>query len=705
LKNQDNIEVSKRAAPNDRRRPAPLLIRPFFLLIVLLIGTSFGCAYYNTFYYARRYYNEAEELQSKSKADVLSQQAKAKYDKSIEKCLKVIVEYGGGWKAGIDDALFLMGACYYGKREYETAIKKFNELILNYPESEHIEEALFFTGQSYFKLRNVATAQRVYARILRDNPSFSRRDEIIISVAEALESDGEYLPAARQYRIIVEQFKDSEKRELALERMGEIYFDQGYFDSSLLAFEELSQITQDDELFFEAQLKLGSSRMRLHDHDGALEIYKKILPERPESDEKGGRVWLALAEAENRAGNYDKALEYLGFVSEHFASRTTLGLEADFRIGYTNEVYLKDYTASRSAYEKAVRSTQRSVFKDQAQRRLQNVTRLEQLQSSGEEGEETNLDNSAMAALQVAEFSYFESDDIEEALALYKQVTTDYPGTMPARRAGFARGWIYYNELDSLSASVEEFEQIADGYPDSDQAKRALDLMTEIGLTPPERLQMLREKVSIALAQARARRDSVLADSLLAAQALADSLALVQEAAVAAAAAAADSLGDIVFPVSHPDSIVAAPTLDELRTRRDAMRGIQGGTDSLMATSPLDSIPPHREPTEIERLREAHAIVDSMRNVSSEIELPDSMRSTEMDSSLTEDSDLPLTPEQQRERARQMARENSETRQPATRLLPEQELQMNRHRVTGDSLIVGDSLTTANPDSTEEEDQ
>jgi TolA-binding protein len=535
------------------------------VLTLLLMGLALlpvGCAYFNTFYHAQQSYKKALRVQWESKSEKLSPTAIGHYDAAIEKCAKVIFDHGGGWNAGIDDALFLMGACYYGKREYDTAIKKFNELLLHYSESDHAPEALFYTGLCYSKMRNHATAKRIFDRVLRAYPDFERRDEILMTAAEGLEMGGEQQAAIRQYQEVIRRYRKSAQREKALERLGEIQFEDGRFDSALIAYQELAHTTRDDDLYFEAQLRAGACLVRLGRVDEAVTIYGRIIPESPERNENGGRVWLAWAEAENRRDRHEAALEYLERVSESFENRS-LGLEADFRRGYTYEVHLQAYDEARTAYEKASRAQARSLFKDQAASRLKNLKHLEDLQSSVAETT-SDTRRRAEAALKVAEFSYYEGDDPERALEQYQVVLQEFPGTEPALRAGFARGWILRTEFDSLDAAAAAFAEVIERDPSSPQAEGSLTLLAELPLSPARR-----EELTARVAEARARRRAQADSAAAAAAALADSippadsLAVLPVEVVGEGSAAMDTLATARAPLPSLADSVAAP-LDSL---------------------------------------------------------------------------------------------------------------------------------------------
>lgn len=59
----------------------------------------------------------------------VSGQASAFLDKAIEKCAKVISVYPKSkW---VDDAILMLGECYYQKHDYDKAMRKFSELTID----------------------------------------------------------------------------------------------------------------------------------------------------------------------------------------------------------------------------------------------------------------------------------------------------------------------------------------------------------------------------------------------------------------------------------------------------------------------------------------------------------------------------------------------------------------------------------------------
>ena len=111
------------------------------LIVVFLLGmiTFVGCAYFNSFYNARKNYREAEKQRENSPTQ---QQNTQKYNKAIESAGRLLNDYPNSkW---VDDALLLMGQSYYRLTQYNRALRKFDELLANHPDSPLIPECKYW---------------------------------------------------------------------------------------------------------------------------------------------------------------------------------------------------------------------------------------------------------------------------------------------------------------------------------------------------------------------------------------------------------------------------------------------------------------------------------------------------------------------------------------------------------------------------------
>ncbi|NOY88732.1 MAG: hypothetical protein GXO93_04975, partial [FCB group bacterium] len=116
-------------------------------LIIISLAISFigGCVYYNTFYNARKNFNEAEKARKKSQYKNVRINVNS-YKKAIEKSLKVIENYPNSkW---YDDALYVLGVSYYYTKKYGSAERRFREILANYQDSKYADEAELYLAKT-----------------------------------------------------------------------------------------------------------------------------------------------------------------------------------------------------------------------------------------------------------------------------------------------------------------------------------------------------------------------------------------------------------------------------------------------------------------------------------------------------------------------------------------------------------------------------
>ncbi|SVC44302.1 uncharacterized protein METZ01_LOCUS297156, partial [marine metagenome] len=89
------------------------------LYSVLLIGLG-GCAYFNTFYNAQQYYQEAEKIRLQKEGDAIPITAMDKYGKTVQKCQKVLNDFPES-KFRLD-AILLMAKARFYRADYDLAL-------------------------------------------------------------------------------------------------------------------------------------------------------------------------------------------------------------------------------------------------------------------------------------------------------------------------------------------------------------------------------------------------------------------------------------------------------------------------------------------------------------------------------------------------------------------------------------------------------
>ena len=451
-------------------------------LAILAVGTA-GCAYYNTFYFAKKYFAQAEKLSLAAGSDKISPEASRKYDEAIKQATKVLKYHGGSrW---VDDALYLMGASFYGKQEYEEALRKFDEVVANYPESHWVPWALYKSGLSHYARKNDDLMDSYFRRVLTEYPKFERCDDILYTQALAAERRRDRVEAVRRYRELVNRFPRSDRGQQGWLRIGDLYFDAGFADSAYASYAEASRQARDEDGIRNAEVKSADALVRLQRAPEAVGQLERLVP-REDAQIQPGVTWPALvrvhlAQAYNATARYRDALTVLRTVVTKYP-QSGYAPEAQFQIGYTYEVYLDSLDAARTAYDQVGRTGSASIFRDQAQTRSRNLAQLQTLSSQAQSDSAAGSDKQAESQLKIAELLLLSQNKVPEAMAKYLQIRADFPQSRSAPRAAYALAWIRLRRLEGQrDSALAAFSHLIRDYPSSPAARGALDLLVAEG--------------------------------------------------------------------------------------------------------------------------------------------------------------------------------------------------------------------------------
>ncbi|MBK8229975.1 MAG: tetratricopeptide repeat protein [Candidatus Eisenbacteria bacterium] len=340
-------------------------------------------------------------------------------------------------------------------------------------------------GLCYFERREYAEMQRSFDEALRIEPRFERKDDILFTSAMAAERERNRPEAVRRYRELVQAYRGSERGDEGLLHIGDLYFEATRYDSAGLAYEELGRMTRNDTFFRESQIKLAETWVRRQNSETAIELLKPLLPKDEKqnrtADDFPARVRLLWARADNDIGRHEEALARLRGAVELYPA-SNFATEAQFQVGYTYEVYLDSLESARKAYDQAAKMSAKSVFREQAQIRLNNLNALQDLRSRISETGNTDREQQATAALKIAELFLFAQDENDEALAKYREVVRDYGDTKAAPRAAYGAAWMRLKRYEGArDSALSEFAGVIRTYPASQQARSALEILAAEG--------------------------------------------------------------------------------------------------------------------------------------------------------------------------------------------------------------------------------
>jgi TolA-binding protein len=452
------------------------------LSLAILVSIT-GCAYYNTFYLAKRFYREGERAQAKSELDVASADAAGKYDAAIRQCTKLVTDYPKSkW---VDDAMYLMGASLYGRGEYAASIRKLDELIEKFPKSPFLPEARFTKGLAHLRLREYEVADSLFRGIDHDVPGFSRKWALYYYAGESQAQQKNYAAALDWYRRAVPVTDDKRERGDALRRAGDALYASARFDTARVVYLECLRVEERGRKRLDVAFQVGKSLQEMKRYEEALRWFNDWRAFAA-AEKREGELNLRVYDCMGAVGRWQDAISGYRRLVEQYP-RTPIAYEAQFQIGYLYESKVGDLNAAGQEYDK-LRNEAASQFQIQALRRSQSLATLKRYR---QELVSDTTQAKARAAFMLAELYYFQLDKADSAEEQYRLVERDFPKSRYAPKAAYARLWILMQDRGDTLGAAALLDSIVDRYRGTRAAESSLYLWKRWSGRTDERTALL----------------------------------------------------------------------------------------------------------------------------------------------------------------------------------------------------------------------
>ncbi|HSQ75975.1 MAG TPA: tetratricopeptide repeat protein, partial [Bacteroidota bacterium] len=393
-------------------RKTAFIVKPFLFLFLLGFTScgvwDFFAAYFNTYYNAKRLYDEAVEevwIMPEVKETgrnmlilpPISQGTRVKFTSVIEKCSKLL-QYHPESNL-VDDALLMIGRSYYYQAEYQQAERKFNELIEGYPESNLVPETKVLQAYGYYRIQDFKKAEteatKVFEAATADEDSRTIADISLLLGQLAL--DAKQYTQAREYYAKVGEMGDlADKRAQALLKVAEMYIEEGDFKPAQQAYLQARGLS--GSYIGEYRGLVGAARMLAlqGEHDAALDALID-LRENANYREYHGEIDVEIGHVYRDQGDLESAIDQYHYVDTAYA-RTESAANANYALGMLYENTLHMYDSAKVAYDKGRNAPPQTKVLPQIIRRSDYLGRFLQYN-----GEVNRLDSTLKVAVAYAD--------------------------------------------------------------------------------------------------------------------------------------------------------------------------------------------------------------------------------------------------------------------------------------------------------------
>jgi TolA-binding protein len=299
-------------------------LRTWTVALVISGVTFGGCAFFNTFFNARKAYNQAQDqlrkyvrdTQKRSTAgkltpqrfgpepDVVPDAIRQQFDIVIEKTSKVVALHPDSrW---VDDAILLMGKALYYRGDYLDARNRFEVFMFQYPDDEKFPQARFWYAKTLIRLDLVADALQHLQAVSDETSDPQLKMKCAILSGDAMVTQDLFEQAARAYTDALTYRGHLELKQEALFKRAYVYFTASRYDEAAASLRELLKTSLDSDEAFDVTLMMSRSLKELGRYDEALRTIHRLLAD-IRNQSYFGSAELEAADVLRRKGEFELA--------------------------------------------------------------------------------------------------------------------------------------------------------------------------------------------------------------------------------------------------------------------------------------------------------------------------------------------------------------------------------------------------------------
>ena len=360
-----------------------------------------------------------------------------------------------------DYSLYALASVYEKIKDYNNAVKYYDELLTYYPESQLAVQAQVRIGVCYFYLKDYQTSiLELNNPIIKDLPDEDLAEALYL-LANSHYRVEEYQDAEKTYSEIIEKFPTTGIYRNAQYGLGWSLFQQSKYDEAYNVFNLLSE--GDDSIAIKSFIWKGEAKRYSGNYKEALNIFEDFIKLHPNDPSVPG--------VENLIGliyfdqnNFDLSSKYL---TNATSSDDPVTRAKAFTMIGEIELRKKNYIKARGNFEPAVKIT--SADNDVHLRALLGlgVTLYhlgEYENASGNFREAENINPSFeqdKINFYMAE-SYFSLGKYQEALSRYNSIQSN--DDEYASQIIYGKGYCYFN-LGNYDNAAYQFSEFIDRFP------------------------------------------------------------------------------------------------------------------------------------------------------------------------------------------------------------------------------------------------
>jgi len=440
------------------------------VIILSLFFTSISCVYYNTFYNAKKYFDEAELIRLENEDRSLPVKAQTSYTKVIEKCNIVLEKYPES--DYVNFALLLSGQAHFHKEEYNSAETKLNRLN----DSGNIDfkqQATFWLALTKWKKGKVQPAIDQLTHLLDGEFITITKTLIHLYLADIYIELKELNTALDHLENAAKNTTDRKEKGRIYQRLSELAFNKKEYSKALFAYEQVIKNSMVKKLKLDAHLQISKIYRIIGEFEPAIKKIKSLLIN-DEFRELFGALELELVKIYELKNEKDSATERLKSIIKDYPSTVT-SAEAYFMLGKKTIQESWNLDLANEYFAKSNKESRKSPVQKESQEMISQINQYQtglkaifdkpdstsiKVDSLSSQGKSTNDSTStylvrstetAKTLLQLAELEAFRFQNYDSALVHLNLFIAEFPDHELFPKAIYMKYYLLKNSQDSTN--------------------------------------------------------------------------------------------------------------------------------------------------------------------------------------------------------------------------------------------------------------
>ncbi len=342
----------------------PYLHKIYFLFLSIFLFLK-GCAYFNTFYNAKVYYQDAEKIRIQKEGESIPISAIDKYGKVIEKCKKVLKDHPDS--KYVSNAHLLMAKARFFRGDYTLALEDLKR-VGDIKKRKIIEEAQYWEALCNWKIGKSNLATNQLESLLEISKSNTIKSKCYLSLSEIYREFSETEKMVSYLNQAAKFSSDRAEKALIYGRLAEIAFNKEDFQASLEGYRNLISYSLSKDKIEDANLQILKIMRLTKDYNAAEKKVKSLL-----LDEKfkgiAGDLELELVQLYRAQGDSEEIESRLNTIVNRY-QKTSVSAEAYYQLGQIYSSTLWDLSKAKEYFSLVSKESSKSIFVPMANSRI-----------------------------------------------------------------------------------------------------------------------------------------------------------------------------------------------------------------------------------------------------------------------------------------------------------------------------------------------